>query len=280
MKNQFQFLVLLFLASSIHTFAQSHFDITLQSNDLAKDETNATLRIFLPTSDKVASAAADSTIAGSRTLLILPGGGYTHLAKENEGYSWAPFFNERGIAVAVLSYRMPKGRYQVPSNDVNEAFSILREHAREWKLNTKQMGIMGSSAGGHLASTVATHNVDSLKPAFQILFYPVISMEEGTTHQGSRDNLLGTAPSQELIDNYCNEKQVTSTTPRAFIVLSDDDTAVPPTNSAQYYIALKKAGVPASLHIYPSGGHGFGYRASFKYHADMLKELSEWLESF
>ncbi|MBP9637663.1 MAG: prolyl oligopeptidase family serine peptidase, partial [Bacteroidaceae bacterium] len=123
-------------------------------------------------------------------------------------------------------------------------------------------------------------NIDSLKPAFQILFYPVISMEKGITHQGSRDNLLGTAPTQELIDNYCNEKRVTSTTPRAFIVLSDDDTAVPPTNSAQYYIALKKAGVPASLHIYPSGGHGFGYRTSFKYHAEMVKELSEWLESF
>lgn len=227
-------------------------------------------RSFLPPSDK----------ASGRAVLILPGGGYSGLAFQHEGYDWAPFFNERGIAAFVLHYRMPGGHYEWPREDVNQALKIIREHAGEWHINPDQIGIMGSSAGGHLAASTSTLNPDGEKPAFQILFYPVISMEKEITHQGSRNNLLGMNPSEELVNRYSCEKQVTSTTPRAFIVLSDDDTAVIPDNSIQYYQALHKTHVPSSLHIYPIGGHGWGFHTNFKYHPNVLSELDSWLLSF
>lgn len=139
---------------------------------------------------------------------------------------------------------------------------------------------MGSSAGGHLASTIATHAKPELRPNFQILFYPVITMNQSYTHMGSRNNLLGKEVSAELEKEYSNEKQVTKETPRAFIVYSDDDNAVPPANGVNYYLALNKNKVPAVLHIYPSGGHGWGIREGFLYKNEMLDELTTWLRSF
>jgi acetyl esterase/lipase len=139
---------------------------------------------------------------------------------------------------------------------------------------------MGSSAGGHLASTVATHAPAELRPAFQILFYPVITMNKEETHIGSRLNLLGENPTEEMGKLYSNELQVDSSTPRAFIALSDDDRGVKPVNSVKYYLALQQQGIPAALYIYPSGGHGWGIRESFKYHIEMLMELRSWLGTF
>lgn len=227
-------------------------------------------RAFLPEAGK----------ATGRAVVILPGGGYSGLAAQHEGYDWAPFFNERGIAVFVLLYRMPKGNHEGPREDVNQTFALIREHAEQWHVNPSQIGIMGSSAGGHLAASTSTLNPDSLKPAFQVLLYPVISMETGITHQGSRNNLLGTDPSEKLVDQYCCEKQVTPSTPRAILLLSDDDKGVIPANSIGYYQALHKAGVPAGMHIYPTGGHGWGYNLNFAYHNEVLLELSAWLKSF
>ena len=140
--------------------------------------------------------------------------------------------------------------------------------------------IMGFSAGGHLASTIATHSKGKAAPNFQILFYPVISMEQGVTHQGSRDNLLGQKPKRKLIAHYSNELHVRKSTPRAFIALASDDKAVPPVNSLSYYEELMNNKVPATLHIYPSGGHGFGILQSFTYHFEMMLELKAWLRSF
>ncbi len=139
---------------------------------------------------------------------------------------------------------------------------------------------MGSSAGGHLASTIATHSTGKALPNFQILFYPVISMEQPLTHQMTHDNFLGPTPSKELEAKYSNHKQVTKNTPRAFIATSDDDEGVPSANSAEYYLALNKAGVPATLHVYPSGRHGWGILESFVYKNEMLSDLSSWLRSF
>ena len=139
---------------------------------------------------------------------------------------------------------------------------------------------MGSSAGGHLASTVATHAADDVRPAFQILFYPVITMDKRYTHMGTHDNLIGKDASPELETLYSNEKQVTEKTPRAFIVLADDDDVVPSINSAWYFAALKDHGVPANIHVYPTGGHGFGNSQSWKYNANMLTDLADWIESF
>jgi acetyl esterase/lipase len=139
---------------------------------------------------------------------------------------------------------------------------------------------MGFSAGGHLASTVATHATGDAKPNFQILFYPVISMEQGTTHQGSRDNLLGKAPKRKLVNQYSGEQHITKHTPRCFLALANDDRVVIPLNSVGYYEQLYTHGVPASMHIYPTGGHGFGIRQSFAYHLEMMLALKAWLRSF
>lgn len=228
------------------------------------------MRVFLP----------DPAIATGRAVVAMPGGGYVMRAMEHEGYDWAPFFNDRGIALVVVSYRLPHGDRSLPISDAEMAIRTVRDSAQVWHINPNDVGIMGSSAGGHLASTIATHSKGSARPDFQILFYPVITMEADHTHAGSRKNLLGENPPASLVDEFSNEKQVTPETPRAFIVFSDDDKTVPTMNGINYYAALKRNNVPASLHIYPSGGHGWGFRPNFRYHAEMRSDLSSWLDSF
>lgn len=157
---------------------------------------------------------------------------------------------------------------------------LVRRMSATCDINPRQVGIMGFSAGGHLASTVATHSKGDAAADFQILFYPVITMEQGTTHKGSRENLLGKKPKRKLLNQFCNEQHVTASTPRAFIVLANDDRAVPPLNSVLYYEELCQSKVPATMHIYPTGGHGFGSLQSFTYHYEMMLELKAWLNSF
>ena len=222
----------------------------------------------------------DEKQATGRAVVCCPGGGYSHLAMDHEGHEWAPFFNGQGIALIVLKYRMPHGVWQVPAEDAEEAMRLVRKNAKQWHINTKDVGIMGFSAGGHLASTVATHATGDAMPNFQILFYPVISMEQGVTHQGSRDNLLGKKPKRKLVNDYCNEQHIGHHTPRAFLVLAHDDKVVLPINSLNYYEELYVNKVPASIHIYPTGGHGFGIRQSFAYLLEMMLELKAWLRSF
>jgi len=206
------------------------------------------LRVYLP----------DPEIATGRMVIALPGGGYQHLAVFHEGYDWAPFFLSKGIAFAVLKYRMPNGNRDIPFADVRAAFAFVRQHAAEWKVDPSNIGIMGSSAGGHLASTFATHTTAPESPAFQILLYPVITMDPTFTHAGSRKNLLGDNPSREIADLYSNEKQVTAQTPRAFIIFAADDQTVPPSNGFRYAEALQKNKVALTFLLYPKGGHGFG----------------------
>ena len=270
-----QIYVSCFLAlTTLSAFAQTGRNVMdlwpdgpLTSNGIATD--TARISIFLPSAEK----------ATGRAIIICPGGGYAHLAFEKEGTSWAPLFNELGIATFVLKYRMPNGVWQVPIEDAEETVRLVRRHAEEWNINPNDVGIMGFSAGGHLASTVATHANSDARPNFQLLFYPVISMEEGITHQGSRDNLLGVSPSEALVTLFCNEQQVSDQTPPAFIALADDDRVVIPENAVDYYSALKANGIPASLHIYPKGGHGFGSNLSFPYHTEMLLDLKAWLQA-
>lgn len=228
------------------------------------------LRVFLPAPH----------LATGRTIVVCPGGGYKVVAINKEGYDWAPYFNKQGIALVVLKYRMPQGNYTIPIKDAEAAMKIVRDSAEVWNLNPNDVGIMGFSAGGHLASTIATHAKPELRPNFQILFYPVITMDKTYTHLGSHDNFLGHNVSDELEMEYSNEKQVTEETPRAFIVYSDDDKIVDPSNGVNYYLALKKRNVPSVLHIYPSGGHGWGNREDFLYKNEMMQELSSWLRSF
>ncbi len=185
-------------------------------------------------------------------IIMCPGGGYGGLAMKHEGHDMAPWFNTQGITYAVLKYRMPNGHHEVPLSDAEQAIRMVREHAAEWGVNPQRVGIMGASAGGHLAASLATlYSSDKTRPDFQILFYPVISMQKGVTHGGSRKNLIGENPSQELEQKYSLERQVSPRTPQAFIMLSSDDDAVPPINGIGYFLALRDHKVPASLHAYP-----------------------------
>ncbi|MCM1111562.1 MAG: alpha/beta hydrolase [Clostridium sp.] len=212
-------------------------------------------------------------------IVACPGGGYAGVAIDNEGHNFSGWMNDRGITYAVLRYRMPnKGHYDVPLSDAEQAMKIMCEHAEQWGLDPDNIGIMGSSAGGHLASTLATHySSPETRPAFQILLYPVITMGR-PTHGGSRENLLGENPSPELISLFSNDQQVTSETPRAFIAVTSDDTVVPLVNSLCYTEALADHGVPVSLHVYPRGNHGFGFQDAFPYKALWLEELDNWLK--
>lgn len=211
-------------------------------------------------------------------IIMCPGGGYSRLAMNHEGHDMAPWLNTQGITYAVLKYRMPNGHHEVPLSDAEQAIRLLREHAAEWGVNPQRVGIMGASAGGHLAASLATlYSSDKSRPDFQILFYPVISMQKGITHGGSRKNLLGENPSQKLEQKYSLERQVSPRTPQAFIMLSSDDDVVPPINGIGYFLALRDHKVPASLHAYPTGGHGWGFRDSFTYKRQWTEELEKWL---
>ncbi len=273
MKKTNFILSLLFLLVAIPSLAQRSFDVNLwQAKAPNKNglQDTAYIKVFLP----------DENRATGRAVVICPGGGYEWLSMQNEGTDWAPFFNNMGIAAIVLHYRMPNGNAKVPVSDAEEAIRTVRRNARAWHINTENVGIMGSSAGGHLASTIATQSKGDAKPDFQILFYPVITMMPGYTHQGSHDNLLGKDARKKDEQKYCSDLQVTRVTPRACILLADDDHVVLPSNGVNYYSELFRHDVPSSLHVYPGGGHGFGMSPAFRYHVEMLLDLKAWLESF
>ena len=231
--------------------AQRTFDVQLWQKKAPNNNSlgdTAYVKVYLP----------EKKHATGRAVVICPGGGYEHLAMGHEGTDWAPFFNDQGIAAIVLHYRMPAGNPKVPVSDAEEALRLVRRNAQAWHIDADNVGIMGFSAGGHLASAVATLSKDDAKPNFQILFYPVITMLDGYCHQGSRKNLLGEHARKKDEQKYCTDMQVTRVTPRAFIALSDDDHVVQPMNGVNYYAELYRHDVPASLHVYPSGGHGYG----------------------
>jgi acetyl esterase/lipase/lysophospholipase L1-like esterase len=227
---------------------------------------------FLPASD----------IATGRAVVACSGGGYSHLAMAKEGTDWAGYFNRMGIAYFVLKYRMPKGDRSIPIADAMNAMKMVRDSAAVWHINPYDVGIMGSSAGGHLASTISTQAEWAYRPNFSILFYPVISMNERVSHVGSINNFLGDKKGDEaLVNQFSNDKQVRRhLTPPAIILLANDDRTVPPvTNGVAYYCAMRNVGNVAAMYIYPSGGHGFGFSSAFAYHEQMLSDLTSWLKS-
>lgn len=212
-------------------------------------------------------------------IIMCPGGGYAILAMSHEGHDMASWFTTQGITYIVLKYRMPNGHHEVPLSDAEQAIRIVRKHAKEWNINPHHVGIMGASAGGHLAASLATlYSGEDVRPDFQILFYPVISMQQGIVHSGSRENLLGKMPSAELEQKYSLERQVSAHSPQAFIMLSADDGSVTPINSIGYCMALNEQKVPVSLHVYPTGGHGWGFRDNFTYKRQWTGELEKWLQ--
>jgi acetyl esterase/lipase len=232
--------------------------------------------------------------ANGGSVVICPGGGYHGLAMGHEGHDVAKWFNSIGYTAAVLKYRLPSKGYPHPAplQDVQHAIQTLRSRAEEWQLDPHQIGVFGSSAGGHLASSAATHVLKadpdaidtvlqvSSRPDFLVLLYPVISMDPAITHQGSKRNLLGQDPDPELVELMSSELQVTSETPETFIVHADDDSGVKSENSIRFYLALRQAGVPAELHIFKKGGHGFGIKDKAYRPVDGWPPLlALWLES-
>jgi acetyl esterase/lipase len=209
--------------------------------------------------------------ANGTAVIICPGGGYARLSIDYEGTDVAKKFTEIGVTAFVLKYRLPSDQIMVdktigPLQDAQQSIHFVRQHAAEWGINPAKIGIMGFSAGGHLASTAGTHfynavierkDTISLRPDFMMLLYPVITFGE-LAHTGSMHNLLGANPTPEQIDLYSNEKQVKATTPPTFIVQAEDDKTVPVQNSLMFYYALLANKIPSEMHIYPKGGHGFG----------------------
>lgn len=276
---------LVFLSVNAFSHAQPTNSIPLWPNGapgaLGKEDKDIpTITAFLPTPEKATGAA----------MVICPGGGYGGLAA-HEGEAYAMFLRDNGIAGFVLKYRLGSAGYRHPImlQDVSRASRLVRAHAAEWKLDPKRIGVMGSSAGGHLASTLLTHfdsgkpdaedviERQSSRPDLGILCYPVITMGE-KTHGGSKQNLLGENPSEELIKLLSNELQVTKETPPCFIFHTEEDKGVPVENSLMFARALRKAGTPFDLHIYEKGPHGMGL--GFKsYAAYEPNNLHPWTQN-
>jgi acetyl esterase/lipase len=207
-------------------------------------------------------------------IVMCPGGGYVRLAPNHEGHDMAKWFNKQGVTAIVLKYRMPNGHPEAPVSDAEQTIRIIRQHAKDWQIDPHKVGIMGASAGGHLASTLATHPTsEDVRPDFHILLYPVISNLNAT-----RSSLLGENPPEELKKLYSSELQVTERTPPAFITFSADDVIA--INSIKYYEALRLHKIPVAMHIYPSGGHGWGYNEEFYYKQEWTQELEKWLRTF
>lgn len=214
-----------------------------------------------------------------KAIVICPGGGYAMLAMDHEGHDIARILAAEGITAAVLKYRLPNGHHNIPADDAREAIRIVRRHAQEWGVNPDKVGIAGSSAGGHLASTVLTHHKDSLStPSYGLLFYPVISARPGITHEGSAINLLGDKIGRgKWVKEYSNDEQVDQATPPTMLLLSSDDKTVPVENSLRFYSALINNGIEAEMHIYPVGGHGWGMHENFAHHRPMVDAMIDWI---
>jgi acetyl esterase/lipase len=242
--------------------------------------TKPTLEMYLPDKEKATGAA----------VVICPGGSYKILAYQSEGIRTAKEFMKNGVAAFVLKYRLPDDSIMTdkkigPLQDAQQAIKVVRENAPKWGIDINKVGIMGFSAGGHLASTEATHykksviennNNTNLRPDFLILIYPVISMQDSLTHLDSRKNLLGKNPSRLLIDEFSNELQVDENTPPTYITHAGDDKAVDVDNSIFFYEKLRHHNVPAELHLYPKGGHGFVLSQKPE---DWMMPLFKWMKN-
>jgi acetyl esterase/lipase len=234
------------------------------------------LEVFLPESGK----------ANGTAVIICPGGGYSVIVYDGEGVTVAKRLTEKGVTVFVLKYRLPDDvamldKKTAPLQDAQESIRFVREHADKWNIDPNKIGIMGFSAGGHLASTAATHFTSSfisnskktsLRPDFQVLIYPVISMQDGLTHNDSRKKLLGEQPSKEIKDKFSGELNVTAQTPPLYITHASDDKLVDVRNSIRYYEAVQEKNIPAEMHLYQQGGHGFIFKQK-----DWIEPLFQWM---
>lgn len=282
--------IIIAIASITSAAAQSPHEVVLLWPDGAPgakgsdDGDKPSLTIYLPAEEKANGAA----------VVICPGGGYGHLAMDHEGHQIAQWLNSLGVAGFILKYRHSRSGagygHPAPLQDAQRAIRMVRSRAKQWNVDLRRVGIIGFSAGGHLASSAGTHfqmryseardAIDkfSCRPDFMILGYPVISFTEWFTHSGSRKNLLGNDPDPKLVENFSNEKQVTSETPPTFLVFADDDKVVPVENGIYFYLALRKAEVPAEMHIYEKGGHGFGPGVGKGACSSWMPRCADWMK--
>ncbi len=291
MKKAFLYAVFLF-SVSVAMSQQKRLEIPLyegavpneitSSGQAANSDRIPTISVFLP-----AKAKANQT-----AVVVFPGGGYSHLAIEHEGFEVAKKLNEQGIAAFVVKYRLPSATFSEkpeisPLQDAQQAIRMVRKRAKEWNINPAKVGIIGFSAGGHLASTAGTHfkntvipnpEKTNLRPDFMVLVYPVINGDPAVAHQGSFDNLLGKNASADKTKAYSNDLQVTDQTPPSFLVHASDDKAVKPENSILIYQALIRHNVPVEMHIYQKGGHGFGLNNKTT-QDNWFERLINWMKS-
>ncbi|PVD53385.1 endo-1,4-beta-xylanase [Terrimonas sp.] len=265
------------IPGGIKAAAEERYDTARR---LAFKVENPTITAYIPEESKSTGAA----------VLICPGGGYGVLVIGKEGYDIAEYLSSQGVAAFVLKYRLPddrimKDKSSGPLQDAQQALSIIRARAGEWNIDIKRVGIMGFSAGGHLASTVGTHfsipvlktnTVQQVRPDFMILVYPVISMSDSLGHSGSRDNLLGKNASADKIKLYSNNLQISDQTPPAFLIHAGDDKVVDVDNSISFYEGLRHRKIPAEMHIYPKGDHGFVLNIPV---AEWLSIVMKWMKS-
>jgi acetyl esterase/lipase len=265
-----------------------------ETGEVTRWDTSDIVRVSNVQKPDIAVFLPSKKNATGQAVVICPGGGYHILAYDWEGIDIARWLNSRGIAAFVLKYRLPGAKcnivpHQSPLMDAQRAMRLVRYHAEKWNIDPGKIGIMGFSAGGHLASTLSTHfdggdpsNPDpvdqlSCRPDFSVLVYPVISFNDEFTHQGSKEALLGREPEKELVEYYSNELQVTDQTPPAILIHSGDDGAVPVKNSIAYYQALQARQIPAELHIYPYGGHGYSLAVGKGHLSTWPDRVIEWI---
>jgi len=299
------FLLIPLIAMSIATSAQ---EITLplwpsgkvpnyqKTNETEKSDSTDIVRISKVQNPGIAVFLPSKKNATGQAVVICPGGGYGILAYDWEGTDVAKWLNSKGVAAIVLKYRLPNSKsnvvpHQSPLMDAQRAIRTVRANADKWNVKPGSVGIMGFSAGGHLASTAGTHfdngNANSTdpierlssRPDFMILMYPVITMSKPTMHSGSRNNLIGEKPAEALANFYSAELNVTKETPPTFLAHATDDKGVPAENSLMLYQALKNNAVPAELHIYPKGGHGFGLALGIPGTESWTERCIDWLRS-
>ncbi|UHG94431.1 alpha/beta hydrolase [Spirosoma oryzicola] len=247
------------------------------TSGMYKNVSKPTLEVYLPAKEKATGTA----------VVIIPGGGYGVVVYQGEGISIAKAFAEKGVTAFILKYRLPSDAIMPdkkigPLQDAQQAIKVVRENAEKWNVDKARIGVIGFSAGGHLASTAATHfeksyiengQNTSLRPDFQILVYPVISMQDSLTHGGSHDNLLGKNPSRQDVELFSNELQVRANTPPTYLTHAADDKLVDVDNSIVYFEKLRHLKVPVEMHIYPKGDHGFIFR-----HPGWMEPLFAWMK--